>query len=82
MLLWGSRLPCKAQLGDVESWDAILVSRLALLQRLSSVPKVASQALLSLHDTYLAMSGADNVRVTVPACAMGVGRGRELCVFC
>jgi hypothetical protein len=29
--LWDSRLPRKAQLGDVESWDAILMSRLTVL---------------------------------------------------
>ncbi len=28
---WDSRLPRKAQLGDVESWDAILMSRLTVL---------------------------------------------------
>ena len=29
--LWDSRLPRKTQLGDVESWDAILMSRLTVL---------------------------------------------------
>jgi hypothetical protein len=74
MRLWGSRLPRKAQLGDVESWDAILVSRLTLLQRLSSVPQVASQALLSLHDTYLAMSGADDSACRRACVCNGGGR--------
>ena len=39
MTLWGSRLPRKGQMGDAESWDAILVSRMVMLQKLSCDPR-------------------------------------------
>ena len=35
MTLWGSRLPRKGQMGDAESWDAILISRMVMLQKLA-----------------------------------------------
>ena len=54
--LWGTRLPSKAQLGDVESWDAILVSRLMLLRRMSINTDLADDANATLGATYLALS--------------------------
>ena len=54
--LWGTRLPSKAQLGDIESWDAILVSRLTLLRAMSVDPRVSEEAVETLRTTYLAMS--------------------------
>ena len=54
--LWGTRLPSKAQLGDIESWDAILVSRLVLLRRMSISAELADDADATLRATYLALS--------------------------
>jgi len=54
--LWGSRVPRKSQLGDVESWDAILMSRLTLLRAMSIDPRVSEAAVETLRTTYLAMS--------------------------
>ena len=54
--LWGTRLPSKAQLGDVESWDAILVSRLMLLRRMSINADLADDANATLRSTYVALS--------------------------
>ena len=56
MRYWESRLPRKAQMGDVESWDTILLSRLALLQRISSDERLRDDAQPTLRATYLAMS--------------------------
>jgi len=56
MKLWGSRLPHKAQLDDVESWDSILVSRLTLLRRVGCDQTLEKEADKILHATYLSLS--------------------------
>ena len=56
MKLWGSRLPRKSQLGDIESWDSILVSRLTLLRGMSVDPRLSDEAVRTLRKTLLAMS--------------------------
>ena len=78
--LWGTRLPSKAQLGDVESWDAILVSRLMLLRRMSINADLADDANDTLRATYLALSslarrrGNYTVADRMLACCRGTGR--------
>jgi len=54
--VWGSRLPRKAQLGDVDSWDSILVSRLTLLQRAGCEKVLEDEADKTLRATYLSLS--------------------------
>jgi hypothetical protein len=75
--LWGTRLPSKAQLGDVESWDAILVSRLMLLRRMSINADLADDANATLRATYLALSSLARRRgnYTVADCMLACCRG-------
>ena len=80
--LWGTRLPSKAQLGDVESWDAILVSRLMLLRRMSINADLADDANATLRSTYVALSslarrrGNYTVADRMLACCRGTVQGR------